>query len=430
MAIIGLKQKTIGITGVIIVFALLMAPVLSGAKEIVLPTAYTAKELAKVREWEKTWVGKKIDKSNIDQVAEFMPESYVGIYKDPEKWGGPAEGYYFYILPYKKYVPTKGMLEAIKKYSPLVKTNPDGTIANYEEIAGFPFPNPKTGWEIACNFEFNTHGDTAHYRRHSPNINPKARTDRVSDQEYWEFFWIHRTEVEPMPKIPKNRKGLHKGYFTHMRLPAEFINTRMYRLRYIAFDKTDDSYLWYSQFRRIRRLSTSQFTDAIDGTDLIYDDEYLWDGKIIRNTYTYKGKKELLCTRHMDMKKTTRQLGQGIMNGLELERCNTLVVDAVSKDPNYIYGKRVWYVDPESYVILWTEIYDELDRFWKCFMNNTCPLPTKQGQEKMFIVGTQFENFQRTHSGGSHQQYFWEPEISDPRFKSDIFTISNLQRTY
>ena len=54
--------------------------------------AYSAEELAKVREWEKVWAGKRIDKSNIEQVAEFMPASYVGIYQNPEKWGAPADG--------------------------------------------------------------------------------------------------------------------------------------------------------------------------------------------------------------------------------------------------------------------------------------------------------------------------------------------------
>ena len=42
--------------------------------------------------------------------------------------------------------------------------------------------------------------------------------------------------------------------FLHMYLPAEFLNTRMYTLRYIDQKKEDDSYLWYSQFRRIRRM--------------------------------------------------------------------------------------------------------------------------------------------------------------------------------
>ena len=53
--------------------------------------------------------------------------------------------------------------------------------------------------------------------------------------------------------------------------------------------------MWYAPFRRIRRINVGQRTDTIDGTDMIYDDEYGWDGHIQRNTYQLIGKKEMLC---------------------------------------------------------------------------------------------------------------------------------------
>ncbi|MEI6125906.1 MAG: DUF1329 domain-containing protein [Pseudomonadota bacterium] len=423
----GLTQKTIG-TLTALALLLMILPVMAQA-QIMGPSTYTAEELAKVREWEKTWAGKKIDKSNIDQVAAYMPESYVGLYKSPDQWGAPPEGLWFNIVAYEEVKETKGMIAATQKYSGTVKKNADGTIANYAEIAGRPFPNPKDGFEIAYNYEFNNHGDTYKYRRFSPNINPKSRTERPADQEYTEFYFIHRTEIEPMPAVPDNPKGAHRGYFMNMLLPPEFVNTRIYSLRFIDPAKEDDSYLWYNQFRRIRRMSTAQRTDSIDGSDIIYDDEYFWDGQLIRNTYTAKGKRDILCSRHTDLKKATRQVGQGIMNGITLERCNTLVVDVVSKDKNYLYGKRVWYVDPESYNILWTEIYDQQGRFWKCFMQNTDVVTTAKGDAKHCIVGSQFEDFQRNHSGLSHQQYYYVPKVSEPQ-NPEIFTLGYLQKTY
>jgi len=66
---------------IIVVFVVLMTfimPAIAAAAEVVFPvSAYAPEELAEVRQWEKTWAGKKIDKTNIDQVAEFMPASYV-----------------------------------------------------------------------------------------------------------------------------------------------------------------------------------------------------------------------------------------------------------------------------------------------------------------------------------------------------------------
>ena len=76
--------------------ALLFLP-MSVSAEVVYPVpSYDNEALTAVREWEKTWAGKKIDKTNIDQVAEYLPESFVSVYKDPEKWGAPADNSYFH----------------------------------------------------------------------------------------------------------------------------------------------------------------------------------------------------------------------------------------------------------------------------------------------------------------------------------------------
>ncbi len=411
--------------------ALLMIPAFVMAGEVKMGTAYTSEELAEVRAWEKTWAGKKIDQSNVDQVGEFLPESYLGLYKEPQKWGAPPEGFHFTIVPYKTVQETKGFIEATAKYHDKVQVDTEGVITNIADIAGRPFLKPKTGLEMAWNFELNNRGDTFNHRKFSPNINPKSRTERVSDQEYWEFYFINRTELDPKPALPakQNKKDFRRGMFMSMFLPAEFLNTRMYTCRPIDQAKDDVTYLWYNQFRRIRRLSTSQRTDSIDGSDLIYDDEYLWDGQLTRNNYTYKGKKDLLCSRNESLSDLTRTAGQGMLNGLKMERCNLLIVDAINKDPNYIYGKRVWYLDPETYLIMWEDIYDEKGRYWKCFGNFTRPVKTEKGDMKPVIVGTVFNDFQRTHAGLANSESIQIPKVSLP-LSEKMFTISHLQKTY
>jgi len=177
-------------------------------------------------------------------------------------------------------------------------------------------------------------------------------------------------------------------------------------------------------------MNTSQRTDAIDGSDLIYDDEYLWDGQLTRNTYTYKGKKELLTDRHDGLAQATRVDGQGFTNNMSFERCNLLVVEAINKDPNYIYGKRVWYLDPETYYIMATDIYDQQGRYWKMFFNSTRPMRSEIGTMKPVIVGTHFYDVQRTHSGLALSQTVNQPIVSDTSVSADMFTTSYLQKTY
>ena len=418
----------------LIVLALLLAaPVVVCAEQLNFPlAAYSDAELAKVRDWEKTWAGKKIDQSNVDQIKEYLPESYAGVYKKPEVWYEP-KGFWFTIIPYKRYIETKGMIEATNKYHTQVKADAEGILQNYGDTAGMPYPNPdltdpmKGGQQLAWNYDFNTHGDAYHWLRTGPALEVKQKTERVSSQDMTELYFVSRVDVDPKPNLlASNPKGMRRGYFIHLYKPPEFINTRMFNIRYLDYSKSDDGYMWYSQFRRIRRISTAQRTDSIDGSDLIYDDEYLWDGAIPRNTYKYIGTKDLLCSRQQDLKILQRVSGQGMPNGITRERLNTIVVEVKSKDPNYIYGKRVWYLDPESYYIQWTEIYDQLGRFWKCFENWTNQFPLEStGEMKKVIVGTQFMDFQRTHCGISMQEC---KGVGLRQVDQNMFTINNLQK--
>jgi len=419
-------EKTVpSIIFTIIIFILAFQ---AGATEVTYPIpSYNDQELSKVREWEKIWAGKKIDKTNIDQVAEFLPSTLVEIYKDPGKWGSPPEGSYFNIVPYKQIIETKGMIEATNKYAPLVKTDSNGKILNYTEIAGIPFPEPKTGLELAYNTECNTRGDTYKIRWWAPTIDPRHRTDRPADQIFEEMYFIHRVDVDPKPAYLKNSKGYHKGQLLHFVLPPELNNSRMIVMKFIDESKDFSSYLYYSEFRRIKRLSQAERTNAIDGTDMIYDDGNMWDGYLSHNaSYDFKGKKDMLVARHQDPKKVIRVAGQAQADGYEMERCNLYVVEIKHKDPNYIYSKRIWYVDAETFMIQYQEMYDQLGQYWKFFMQPTGGIKTAKGETKTFATFFQMHDLQRTHSGYTRNDI---QKVSH-NVKSKIFLLSNLQKTY
>ncbi|MCP4717511.1 MAG: DUF1329 domain-containing protein, partial [Deltaproteobacteria bacterium] len=296
----------------------------------------------------------------------------------------------------------------------------------YAEIAGFPFPHPKTGRELAYNYEFNSEGDSHHNRQKSSTINPRKRTDRNSDAEYRNLFYVHRCDVDPRPALPDNPKGYRKGEFMHMYKPPEMLNTRMFTMRFIDPDKEDDQYLYYAQYRRIRRMATTERENSIDGTDLIYDDANQWDGHFGRNTYKYLGRKELLCARHQNSSKLQRRPGQAIPNNFDMERCNLYAVEVKSKNPQYIYKKRTWYIDPESFYVMWQDTYDKVGRYWKTFMIHTNDMKTAQGHMRCSIGGMVLQDFQRNHSGLSNINYM---EISG-KISPKIYSLSNLQKTY
>lgn len=45
------------------------------------------------------------------------------------------------------------------------------------------------------------------------------------------------------------------------------------------------------------------------------------------------------------------------------------VVECTHKNPNYIYSKQVWYVDPETWWIIYTDKYDRQERLLRVFDN-------------------------------------------------------------
>lgn len=388
--------------------------------------AYSGPELESVRQWERQWVGKKIDKNTVDAVAEYLTGTIVKLYKDQTTWQAPEDGFYFRIAPYRRVEETRGMIAATKKNAPRVRLSDKGLIENYADLAGMPFPAPTTGLEVAWNYDFNTRGDSSQYRRYTPTIEVKLHAERPQDADCWELFFAHRVDRDPRPKISENPKGIHWAGFYHMYKPNEYANTRRYNLRYLDPARDDDQWMYNSATRRLTRLSAARRTDYVEGSIVIYDDEFCWNGQISANTYALTGTRELLCPRHTDIDALERRDGQTLFNNLARERIKTLVVDVVSKDQDYVYGKRVWYVDPETHVILATEIYDRKGQIWKYIEQFTQDIKTESGEAKNYVVGCHVVDLQRVWAAVSTQDVRGVGIAVSP----DMFTSSNLQKTY
>jgi hypothetical protein len=350
----------------------------------------------------------------------------VKLYKEQAVWNAPAEGFYFTIAPYRRIVETRGMIDATRKNAPSARLDQDGLLEDYENRSGIPFPNPRSGLEVAWNYDFNTRGDASQYRRYTPTVEVNLNAERPQDADCWELFFAHRVDRDPKPRIAENPKGIHWAGFYHMYKPSEYSGTRRYNLRYLDPNKTDDQWMFNSVTRRLTRLSAAQRTDYVEGSIVIYDDEFCWNGHINSNTYNLAGTRELLASRHTDTAGLERVNGQTLFNNLSRERIKTLVVEVVSKDAGYVYGKRIWYVDPETYIILATEIYDRTGRLWKYIEQFTQDIKTDNGDVKNYIVGCHVVDLQRVWAAVSTQTVRGVGIGVSPY----MFTVSNLQRTY
>ncbi|MDP7339609.1 MAG: DUF1329 domain-containing protein, partial [Vicinamibacterales bacterium] len=150
----------------------------------------------------------------------------------------------------------------------------DAMLVNYKDVAGVPFPKPKTGQEIAWNFNAWSRGDTLKKTGGGFTTNAKSNIERYSGQITWRTFYASRVDVPPLPKIPvkQNPRGIRRGNFMKMTAPSSMTDFATFYVKYIDMNREDDSWMYWPRFRKVTRLQADQRDDTVDGTDMTNDD--------------------------------------------------------------------------------------------------------------------------------------------------------------
>jgi hypothetical protein len=391
--------------------------------------SYEGEELEKVREWEKTWAGKEVDYTNVDQVADMLPKGWVRVYKNPEEWH--YKRFWFTIVPYQQIVLSKGFIEATKRHALLAREKgfagkDNDELVTYSTQAGFPFPDPQTGLEVAYNLHFQNCGESEESHMTGGVTNCRTGVHRPAEKDDWILHFAARTDRDPKPMFPKkqNRRNIRKASLRHFFDPPELADQRFLVIRYNDLESHDDSYMWLPQFRRIRRYVATQKMDTMDGGDHALEDGHDYNNHIPTQTYKLLGRKDMLVGRHEDITKWTRQKGEAWYSGVQRERVKTYVVEAISKDENHIYSKRIWYVDPEFFLIAWSEKYDELGRYWRVHEYKHTVETTVNGEPGIFMCGDSACSQQRVHGNDGKHRLKKMGDAIDPK----LFTLVGIRK--
>jgi hypothetical protein len=386
------------------------------AQEVRYPIpCYEGEDLTEVREWEKTWVGQRIDGTNIDQVADFIPKGWVTIYNNLPTWR--SDRMYFEIVPYKQWMPTKGIIEATKRHAPIAREKgfagkDNDELVTYETEAGFPFPDPKTGLEVVWNMHFQNEGES---KIHKMDKDRGGSVDMKSGYER-----------EPKPMLPKekNKKNIRWSYVREFYHPATTKGNRLLTIRFNTHDKPDGSWSWLSQFKRIRRRVSTQKMDTIDGTDMAYEDNEKYNNKLQYQTYKLLGRKDMLVSRNQQSSEWQRATSEPFWTGVKRERIKTYVVEATPKDDWHVYSKRIWYIDPEVFLITWREAYDRLGKYWRVLEFKFRPEVSQLGDTPIFYSGNDQADVERIHGGGAEYTLV---EMS-PDIDLSMYTLRGLRK--
>ena len=211
--------------------------------------------------------GDKITDQNIDKVKDLI---------SPGMEWSIKHGWPITIGETKRIEWPKAYKEATEKYASQVKLTPDGlTVLNY--VAGLPFPNvdakdPQVAMKIMWNWGYN------HLTTDDVDLrNFDADTGAIADHgpltverhflldHFRRLFWTGRLYVDPKPDKPNpNGYRAQQGLYPILE-PFDLKGVGITGIRYLSPDRQDDTWLYLPSLRRVRRLSSSQRSDALFG---------------------------------------------------------------------------------------------------------------------------------------------------------------------
>ncbi|HVN87970.1 MAG TPA: DUF1329 domain-containing protein [Candidatus Binatia bacterium] len=315
--------------------------------------------------------GETISKDNLDKAADLL---------SPGVQWCVGHGLKLKIVPYKKIEWNKAFLEATEKYSGQVKLAPDGRSIE-GHIAGLPFPkidpnDPEIALKIMWNYEYKPYvTDDGDARNFDADTGPLGDGPMGIERHYLldhlrTLFYTSRLYVDPKPELPNPDKVRNKTSLHPILEPFDLKGVGFTAIRYIDPDHQDDTWLYLPTLRRVRRLSSSQRSDSLFGQDTDVDSYGGYAGQIGWFTWKYLGEKTVLGSFHSEKFPVEYCPGNGDFAFCDnWEKREVYVIEGTPKQPQYAYGKRVLFIDKETFLIAYSDIYDRPLRLQKVWLN-------------------------------------------------------------
>ncbi|HET9061701.1 MAG TPA: DUF1329 domain-containing protein, partial [Candidatus Binatia bacterium] len=195
------------------------------------------------------------------------------------------------------------------------------------------------------------------------------------------LYFRERLVIDPKPEMPSKDETRYKEALYPIVEPFDLKGTGFTLNRYLDHTRQDDTWLYLPQLRRVRRLSSAQRSDALFGQDTDQDSYAGYAGNVAWMAWKFLGEKTVLGSLHSEHLPVKWQTGSGnYMHDDTWEPREVVIVEGVSKLPQYAYSKRVIYIDKESTRIPYTDMYDQAGELWKIWVNNfkvaQKPIPT------------------------------------------------------
>ncbi|MFQ5667157.1 MAG: DUF1329 domain-containing protein [Candidatus Binatia bacterium] len=387
--------------------------------------------------------GDVITKANVDKIKDLVSPGVEWCVK---------HGMTMKIVPYKKVEWNKAYREATEKYGGQTKLRADGRDL-IGHVAGLPFPkidpnDPQVALKIMWNYEYKPFvTDDEDLRNFDADTGPVSDSPMEVERhfllDHLRTLWYNaRIYVDPKPELPNPDKVRAKSSLHPILEPFDLKGVGETGIRYLDPDRQDDTWLYLPSLRRVRRLSSAQRSDALFGQDTDVDSYGGYAGQIPWFEWKYLGEKEILASFHSEAFPTKYCDGAGDFIFCDTwEKRHAYVVEGTPRLPQYAYGKRLLFVDKETYLIAYSDIFDRSMRLWKVWVNQwsfkkraTSSYGTEYPDEMPFQPSITMVDMQLSHATkaalpsakypGEQGWYFNQGEKAG--MSEEFFTIAHL----
>lgn len=256
-----------------------------------------------------------------------------------------------------------------------------------EYVYGWPFPDidpkdPQAAMKIVWNYFYTMYyAGNGHYRADLQWISRHGLDRAVEVDDYVKQY----DGQHPRFREPNADHELLTQTLAAVRAPADVNGIVSLSWRYRGADRRDAIWTFVPALRRVREVSPANRSDGFLGSDLSQDDGAYFDGKVEDFTWKLIGEQDLLVLfdklSFTDSPQLTRlpeggwrmMVPGGARVGFQvpgfpgapwcpvqevLMRRPHWVVEAVPKDPYYLYGKLLFRFDKEVFLGSYSSKYD------------------------------------------------------------------------
>jgi hypothetical protein len=318
-----------------------------------------------------------ITMQNWQNYRQYMPDGMQMLFEGKYFWKMPPD-VAMRIGPTESHSLPKNYLDATEQYSSQVKLVELGggrlTLSGY--TGGIPFPNPEEphkGWKILANLWF----------RYLPHLTVDTNgvvctMDSGNSISCKAGMKVYRQlSFNTDPGIPRNVAEAEGKYFTQYEMvkePEQERYTTVLTISYADLSRHEDVYVFIPSLRRYQPMSPMARCSVDLGTDETPDDRrFGFNSNLTQIKADLIGEKKILSLvdytipagrvpENFDMPLGWPEPSWGKW---QLRDVFVVNITKLSEEAEHCLGRRVVYVDKETYAPLWEDLYDQKLQPWR-----------------------------------------------------------------